>query len=284
MVETEEKITAGITAHNEEETIGKVLDQILSASIPLKEVIAVVAGQDNTADIVRSKMEEDNRISLVKEDGREGQIEAQNKILSGCSSEFLLMVDGDGYVESGSIEALWSETDENCIVAGREKPVTGEGFTSRIIEAHGKLHHNICRKDPRYASHLGIIPADLLERFPSEIILDDAYIENLASERGMELKYVEEAVKHHNVPESPKFFYRQQRKNWAGRIQARKRGYSFAKKEGVVTSVFLRQLFRSDIEQKFYLLVLAFIESIAYLDAWRTELVGDSPLKWYRPS
>ncbi|MFB6147867.1 MAG: glycosyltransferase family 2 protein, partial [Candidatus Nanohaloarchaea archaeon] len=66
-------ITVGICAHNEEETIGKLLEQVMEEDIPLSRIIVVVAGEDRTAGIVRRKQRKYPGIELIREENREGQ-------------------------------------------------------------------------------------------------------------------------------------------------------------------------------------------------------------------
>ncbi|MFB6295116.1 MAG: glycosyltransferase family 2 protein, partial [Candidatus Nanohaloarchaea archaeon] len=74
-------VAVGICAHNEEETIGPLLDRIFAEDVDVTQVIVVAAGDDRTVDIVEEKQEEYGDIVLVEEEGRGGQSAAQNKIL-----------------------------------------------------------------------------------------------------------------------------------------------------------------------------------------------------------
>lgn len=276
-------ISIGICAHNEEETIGKLLEQVMAEDIPLKEVIVVVAGRDSTADIVAEKSETHEKIKLIYEEEREGQIAAQNKILSHATGEDILLLDGDGVIKEGSLEALYAKYQEGGkVVAGKEIPLTGESFVGRIIRSYGEIHNELCSSNPRFSTHIGIFPSRLLDSFP-RIILDDAYIEHRARQEGMSVEYSENAVKYHNTPNKLRFFFHQQKKNWAGRFQVNQRGYTHSKPDNILAKAFLRRLKRSSLREAPYLFSLALIETSAYLTARCNQLTGNFPVKWWRP-
>lgn len=276
-------VSIGICAHNEEATIGTLLDQVLNEEIPVAEVIVVVAGEDATADIVSDAAHEHDEIVLVEEEeAREGQIAAQNKILSRASGEALLLVDGDGTMRPGSLEALYDQFDGENIVAGKEVPVTEESFAGDIIAQHGAIHHEFCCSQPRFSTHMGIFPTDLVDQFP-DIVLDDVYVEHRAMEEGRELEYVPEAVKYHHLPNTYRFFFHQQKKNWAGRFQAEKRGYQHTKPPHLLALMFLRQMAGSKAADIPALLALGGLEVAAYATGRFHQLTGNFPVAWWRP-
>lgn len=275
-------VSIGICAHNEEDTIGKLLEQIIQEDIPLEEIIVVVAGEDDTADIVSEKAEKYQEIELVKEDEREGQIVAQNKIISHITGDALLMVDGDGIIKPGSLEEIYEKFDGRNIFAGKELPVTDNSLLGSVIGEWEKVHHKICLKSHRFSTHLGIIPADLIDSFP-EIMLDDVYVENKAREKNLSTKYVEDAVKYHHMPHTLRFFFKQQSKNWTGRFQAEKKGYQHSKPESLVARVFLKHLIGSSFRQLPPLVILGLLEVAAYVNAKQKSFTSSFSVDWWRP-
>lgn len=281
-MEEKPKVSIGICAHNEEETIGKLLEQVADEQIPVKEVIVVVAGDDKTAEIASGKENLFNSLKIIEEEERRGQIVAQNKIMDEADAEAVLTLDGDGLIKDGSLEILYSEFDTENVVSGREVPITENSITGEIIDTYGRIHSKLCERTPRFATHLGIFPQDLIQSFP-EIILDDVYIEHKAIKNKMDIVYKEEAVKYHNMPENLHFFFNQQRKNWTGRFEAGKKGYKHTKPAGLLLKVFISYTVSSSPREITKLVALSGIEFSAYSFAAINSLLQRFNVKWRRP-
>jgi len=277
-----DSISVGICAHNEEETIGELLNQALNEDIPVEEIIVVTAGEDSTADIVKDKTEKYSDIILIEEETREGQSSAQNKILSQMNGNTLLMLDGDGTIKPGSLEELCARFEGDNLIAGREVPVTDDSFLGRVLDAHGQTHHHLCEMKPRFTTQISIIPSYLVDQIP-EIVLDDAYIEHLANEENLPLIYEKDAVKYHNLPSTFRFFFHQQKKNWAGRLQIKKEGYHHNKPRNLLLKAYIEQVKNSFPKQIMPLAALGLLEAAAYLIAQVHRLTGKFPVKWWRP-
>lgn len=276
-------VSVGICAHNEQETIGTLLDQVIEENIPIEEIIVVVAGEDATVDIVADKEETHDEIMLLEEDERKGQIVAQNKILSHATGEALLLLDGDGTIREGSLEALYEKFNGNNIVSGREIPVTKDSFLSNVLDIYGEIHHSICKVNPRFSTNIGLIPSDIVDSFP-KIVHDDAYIEHQSVLNNLPLEYVPEAVKYHHIPNTTRFFFHQQKKNWAGRFQAREKGYVHTKPSRLLRQAFFKRLRDSSLKNLPALLALGIIEAAAYSVSLHHRFTGNFPVKWWRPS
>jgi glycosyltransferase involved in cell wall biosynthesis len=275
-------ISIGICAHNEEETIGELIEKVLREDIPLKEIIVVVAGNDRTGEIVKRKTDNYDEIILIKEKERKGQIAAQNKILDKAKGEDIIFLDGDGIIEEGSLEELYSSYNRKNVVAGKEVPITDDSFTGKVIKSYGEAHHKMCDLKPRFSTHIGIAPSNLVDSFP-RIILDDSYVEHRALEEDLNIEYEENAVKYHNTPNNPRFFFHQQKKNWAGRFQIAEKGYIQAKSNIAMIKVFLHETWNASIRKLPFLASLAVIELSAYITAKYLQFIGRFPVKWFRP-
>lgn len=275
-------VSVGICAHNEQETLGKLLNQVLNENIPLEEIIVIVAGNDDSADIVADKEQESNKITLIQEDEREGQTAAQNKILDNVSGDALIFLDGDGLIKKGSLEILYDRYNGDNIVSGKEIPITTNSFLGNILDVYGEAHHKMCNIQPRFATHLGIVPSNLIESFP-EIILDDSYIEHRALEEDLSIIYQKNAVKHHKTPNSLRFFFHQQKKNWTGRFQIEKMGLMQSKSSNLMIMIFLKELLSSSFHKIPALISLAVIELAAYITGKYLQFRGNFRTKWVRP-
>lgn len=275
--------SVGICAHNEEETIGKLLEQIVSESVDICQIIVVAAGDDNTVQIVRKKQRKYPEIEVVEENKRRGQSAAQNEILDRASEELLFLIDGDGLLKEGSLEILYDEYDGRSILYGREIPDTPNTFGGRVIDYFWKLHHGLSRKTPKYTTQLALLPADLINKIPKEIVIDDEYIGIRAREQGYSIEYIPEAEKHHNIKGDLKSFLRHRRKNWAGMIQIQ----LYEKQDNLQStsqkvSFYFRRLWEANPSEKFMFAVVGALEGVALIGALYDSLRRDWPFKWDR--
>ncbi len=231
---------------------------------------------------MKKKEEKYGEITLLEEDEREGQTAAQNRILSRASGDCLVLMDGDGTIEPGSLETLYSSFNGDNIPVGREVRVTEDSFLGELIDLYGELHHRLSLSNPNFSTQISIIPGDLVDSLP-EIVLDDAYIEHRAISDGLEISYIPEAVKYHHVPNTLRFFFNQQKKNWAGRFQAEQLGYIHTKPDRLLLKMFLKELSRADPREIPVLAALALVEFSAYIGGRFHQLTGNFPVKWWRP-
>ena len=90
--------TIGITAHNEEANIGKLLQRILDqklVTVEPREIIVVASGcTDNTEAIVRQFEQQDARVRLLSQEKREGKASAINLILRDLSEKVVVFCRG----------------------------------------------------------------------------------------------------------------------------------------------------------------------------------------------
>lgn len=277
-------VSIGICAHNEEETIGTLLDQVMAEPLMVEEVIVVVSGYDRTADIVREKNAEHDDIVLIEEEERGGQSAAQNKILENATADALLLVDGDGTIEPGSLERLVERYDGRSILYGRETPITPDTFTGTVIDAFWDIHDAMGREWPTFTTQIALIPASLVDRIPPTIVIDDEYLGYRARQAGMDIVYVPEAIKYHNIKGDIGSFLRHRRKNWAGMFQMEHlTGEDTLQPTGEKLRFYLRQLFDAPSLSTFFRrTMVGVVEAIAFaLGKW-DDLRSDYPYIWDR--
>ncbi|MFB6294163.1 MAG: glycosyltransferase family 2 protein, partial [Candidatus Nanohaloarchaea archaeon] len=235
-----------------------------------------------TVDIVQQKQEEYGGIELVEEGGREGQSAAQNKILDRVENDAVFLIDGDGVFTPGSMEAMMDAYDGDSLVYGREYPVLGDTFGQRVMAEFWKVHDALGRLTPAFTTQIALIPTDLVDRIPPEIVIDDEYLGQRAREEGRDIIYVPEAVKLHNIKGDVKSFLRHRRKNWAGMIQIQRQGYDNLQPTGLKLKFFLRYLFNSAPRSMLRLLVVGWIEFVALTLAYYDSVRGRWPYIWDR--
>lgn len=274
--------SVGICAHNEEETIGELLEQITDEDTPLEQIIVVVAGDDDTERIVKEKKESYPEIELVREKGRRGQSAAQNEIFDRATGDALYLIDGDGWIKPGSMEKMWEEYDGRSIIYGREIPETPDNLTGRLIDRFWELHHGMSLEEPKYTTQLALQPTDLIDRIPPEIVIDDEYIGLKAIDEGYEIKYIPEAEKHHNIKGDMRSFLRHRRKNWAGMFQIQARGSDNLQSTSTKARFYLKNLAFNSWGERIYLVTLGVLEMTAFLGGLKDAALRNWPYKWER--
>ena len=100
----------GITAHNEEANIGRLLERVLEQQVSivvLHEIIVVISGcTDNTEAIVREYARREPRISLLIQEKREGKASAINLFMRHATQPILILCSADVLPELDAIEKL----------------------------------------------------------------------------------------------------------------------------------------------------------------------------------
>lgn len=100
-------ITIFIPCYNEEETINKVMQEILKHGQLLQEIILIDNGStDNTWNELIALSKLDRRIQLLKTDGNTGKANALNTALNYTSADFIVCIDADALIEKNTIEFL----------------------------------------------------------------------------------------------------------------------------------------------------------------------------------
>ncbi|MEM4481389.1 MAG: glycosyltransferase family 2 protein [Desulfurococcaceae archaeon] len=115
-----EDITVLIPVKNEEEAIGRVLDEVLSVGVPRERVIVVDGhSTDGTAEIVKSR-----GVVLVEQEGN-GKSDAIRTGLRRVSTKYVLVMDGDYTYPAKFIPTLLKEAKERGISFVSGKRVYG---------------------------------------------------------------------------------------------------------------------------------------------------------------
>ncbi len=101
------KISIIIPAYNVEKYLPECLDSILGQSIKDYEVLIIDDGStDNTKDIAKSYQKKYEDSIWVYEQNNLGPSGARNRGLEEASGEYILYIDSDDYISSGTLEKL----------------------------------------------------------------------------------------------------------------------------------------------------------------------------------
>jgi glycosyltransferase involved in cell wall biosynthesis len=212
----------GITIHNEEGNIGRLLEALEREGLErfgLGQVVVVSSGStDRSEAIVGEHAQGWPALTLVTEPERRGKASAINLFLEtvGEASEVLVLMSGDVLPEPGAVLKLVVAFDDTSVgmVGGRPSPTGCKGLIGEVVRLQWELHHEICLEDPK----LGEVVAfrNIVRRIPPDTAVDEAAIEAIMRERGLRLAYVPEAVIRNKGPETVADFLKQRRRIAAG--------------------------------------------------------------------
>lgn len=122
-----EKVTAIVAIYKSEKFLPKLLDSIINQTWKNLEILLVDDGSpDNSGLICDKYAKKDKRIRVIhKENG--GACEARNVGLTEATGEYILIIDGDDWLEKDYVEYLMNLIHET----GSEMAMTDKIFTTR---------------------------------------------------------------------------------------------------------------------------------------------------------
>lgn len=114
-----------VPIHGVEEWVDECVGSILSQSFTDFELIAVDdCSPDNSIDILRSHAERDARLRIVSLERNVGSGLARNAGLDLATGEYVWLIDGDDWIEPGSLQAIADRvraTDADVVTFGWER-------------------------------------------------------------------------------------------------------------------------------------------------------------------
>jgi poly-beta-1,6-N-acetyl-D-glucosamine synthase len=281
------RCSVGITAHNEEQNIGKLLDALRHQElnhVAISEIIVVASGcTDRTVAVVREAMKTDPRISLYEQEKREGKTSAINVFLHYAKEDICVLESADTLPRFDSVEKLVRPFDNPLIgMTGAQKVAanTPDHIIGYFSHLRLKLEHSLCLEIPRLGEMIAF--RKLLDAIPRDVSMDEAFVEAIVIKRGLEVRYAPDAVVFSMGPLTVSDFVRQRRRNHAGHLHLRhKYGYRVSSLE---TQRVLRLAFEEiwgAVRLVYVLFVLATIEFYArLLGTWDYYLRGRKHEVW----
>jgi cellulose synthase/poly-beta-1,6-N-acetylglucosamine synthase-like glycosyltransferase len=276
----------GITAHNEEANIGRLLQRIREQrlwQVELTEIIVVASGcTDHTEEIVRAQAGEDSRICLLSQPRREGKASAMNLFLRQARERVLVLCSADLLPAEDALERLVAPfaDPEVGMTSGRPEPVddpaTFMGFAAHLL---WNLHHEMNLVGFKAGEMIAF--RKVFERIPFHTAVDEASVEPLIRGQGYAVRYVPQAIVFNKGPESVGDFLRQRRRIYAGHLQMKAQlGYAVSTMSGL--SVLRLLLRRLDWRPKLFLWTWAVVglELYGRFLGWRDFKNGRSHTVW----
>ncbi len=225
------RCSVGITAHNEQANIGKLLSAMLAQklqTVEITEIIVVASGcTDNTVAIIREFAAKEPRVKLIVQEKREGKTSAINQFLQNAKEEICVLESGDTLPSETTIENLVKLFDDPKVgMTGAQKiPVNvPEHIVGYMSHLRLQMEHQLCLEIPRLGELIAF--RKVFNQPPADVAMDEAFIEALVIRRGLEIRYAPDAVVYNMGPDTLGEFIMQRRRNYAGHLHlTRKYGY-----------------------------------------------------------
>jgi len=264
----------GITAHNEEANIGKILEAVMTQRLhqtEITEIIVVASGcTDRTVEIIESYMQIEPRIQLHIQAKREGKTSAINVFLKHATEAICVLESGDTIPHEDAIENMVRMFSDPAVgMTGAHKvPVnTPEHIVGLLTHLRLKMEHQLCLEIPRLGELIAF--RKLFEQIPPDVAMDEAFVEAIIMKHGLQIRYAPDAVVFNMGPETVSDFIKQRRRNHAGHLHLRdKYGYEVSSMgEGRVLKIAFDEV-RGAIQLIMILGWLAILEGYSRLLGW----------------
>ncbi len=223
--------SVGITAHNEERNILRLLRAIEKQklkNVSITEIIVISSGStDNTDRIVLRESRYDSRIKLITQINRKGKASAVNLLVEKAKEDIVVLESADTVPLKNTIEHLVSPFFDKKIGITGSHPVPvnkTESLTGYMVWMMWTLHHEISLKDPKMGEVICF--RKKFEGIPILSAVDEVNIEALIKGQGYTAKYVPKAIIKNKGPETVAEFISQRRRIYAGHMSAKKE-YSY---------------------------------------------------------
>ncbi len=281
------RCSVGITAHDEEANIGKLLAAMLAQQlcmVEITEIIVVASGcQDRTIPIVQEFAARDPRIHLIVQAQREGKTSAINQFLQNAREDICVLESGDTLPRADSIENLVRLfSDPKVGMTGAQKiPVNvPEHIIGYMTHLRLQMEHQLCLEIPRTGELIAF--RKVFTRLPPDVAMDEAFVEAIVIQRGLEVHYAPDAVVYNMGPETLREFIMQRRRNYAGHLHlVRKYGYRVSSLETSRVARIALEEFWKALRLIWTLAALAFVEAVArVLGAYDYYIKGDKHVVW----
>jgi biofilm PGA synthesis N-glycosyltransferase PgaC len=281
------KLTIGICAHNEENNIRHLLQNLISEqNLPKTcRILIICSGcTDRTPEIAKKFGEKDARIETIIEKLRKGKANALNRIfkIARESADVLVLVNADALPKRGSINQLISKLMINRTGAVFARPIPIKeirGNCYKVVRVIWRLHHIISfLQKPKLSGELCALRTSCLQEIPENVATDEPYIELAIRKHGYNILYVPEALVYIRYPTNLLDLLKQRKRIWVGHMQLQK-----ATNFKVSTSSFrnvLRAISALKLDEVLYAVLGGFLEVIAYAQARIALNKGTIPYIW----
>ena len=283
--------SVGVTAYNEEENIGPLLEALIEQhlhEVAVTEIIIVASAcTDRTVPIIRTYMAREPRIKLIEQAKREGKTSAVNLFLAAAQSDICVLESGDTLPGEYAVEHLVRMFKDPTVgmVGAQKIPVnTPEHIVGLLSHLRLRMEHELCLEIPRLGEMIAF--RKIFDYIPPDVAMDEAFVEALVVQRGMSVRYAPDAVVYNTGPTTVGDFVRQRRRNHAGHLYLKhKYGYAVSSiQNSRVARVALKEVWKAiwgAVRLVWVLFLLGVIESYSRALGWYDFAIkGDRHITW----
>ena len=171
------KLSIIIAVYNIEDYIGRCLDSVIKQKGDDIEILIVNDGStDNSLNICKEYEKKDNRIRIISGKNK-GLSTVRNKGYDNSTGEYIWHIDGDDYIEDGSVDILRKYIDKYDIIYFNYNKINNN--TIEKIK-YNKNYDNLCDK---YILGYNVVWNKIIkrnifdkDRFPEDCSYNDIYI------------------------------------------------------------------------------------------------------------
>lgn len=281
------RCSVGITAHNEEANIGKLLAAMIHQKLDrvgITEIIVVASGcVDRTVPIIQEYGAQDARIKLFVQENREGKTSAINVFLQNAKEDICVLESGDTLPREDSIENLVKlfENPQIGMTGAQKVPVNvPEHIVGYMSHLRLQMEHQLNLEIPRTGELIAF--RKVFTHLPPDVAMDEAFVEAIVIKRGLEVHYAPDALVYNMGPETLGEFIMQRRRNYAGHLHLRRKyGYRVSSLDSTrVLRIGFEEIWRA-VRLVGTLVALALVEGFArLLGAYDYYIKGRKHVVW----
>lgn len=232
------KCSIGVFAYNEAGNILRLLTALDSQVLKTVEVAEIIvvssASTDGTDELVLKYSLQNPKVRLITQAKREGKSSAINVFIKEAVSPLLVVISGDVIPEDHTIERLVSVFKDPAIGAtgGRPVPVNDpHTFMGYAVHLLWRLHHRMALLSPKLGEMIAF--RKVMDQIPRESAVDEASIEAIIKAKGLQLRYIGNAIIRNKGPENFSDFVKQRRRIQNGHLWLiKQQHYSVASQDG----------------------------------------------------
>ncbi len=260
-------ISIGVMAYNEEKIIRECLVALMTQRVDnsqILEIIVISSGStDNTDQIVRELMEQDQRIQLITQPSRYGKASAINLFLAKAKGDIVVIESADTITAPNAIHSLIEpfKNPKVGMVGAHPIPVNSDNtFIGFCVHKLWELHHLMALDVPKCGEMIAF--RNFIKTIPAYTAVDEAVIESIIANTGYKLAYAKDAIVQNKGPENLKDFIKQRRRIAIGhRHLSVLMGHKVATmKSGKIWKYVLKSKYKN-VKEVFYMLFLILIEA-----------------------
>ena len=281
------RCSVGVTAYNEEENIGPLMQALLDQHVHQAEIVEIIvvasACTDRTVPIVKEFAALDPRVKLIEQERREGKTSAINLFLAAATTDICVLESGDTLPDEYAVEhmvRMFADPEVGMVGAQKVAVNTPDHIAGLLSHIRLRMEHTLCLEIPRLGEMIAF--RKVFDHIPPDVAMDEAFVEAIVVERGMRVQYAPDAIVYNTGPDTVTDFVKQRRRNHAGHLYLKhKYGYAVSSIQNRrVLKIALKEVW-GVVQFLWVFFLLAVLESWSRLLGWYDFAIkGDRHVVW----